>query len=629
MSDITLDIEIEDGKVKKSARDIDKEFSKTGKNIGNNLASGLKKVAIAGAALAVATKAVRALTSTFSEALRAAQKQEDAVNRLNSSLIATSRFTQRTSQDFQDFASALQESTRFGDEVILENAALIQSLGDLDQKGLKRATQAALDLSAALKIDLRAAATLVGKAASGEISSFSRYGVIIESGANKAETFANTLTALNSKFGGAATRDVKTYSGALQQLENVTGDNDEILGEFITKARGIGEVVNLYTNLKKEGGESLRVFLKQFDLLDDAILPFFRFSQIISETLVPTLEFGANAFGGFFNFIIKSGAQFVQGFIAVIGTVGEGIGKLVSFFDPDNETAKALQTFGESSREVFLDLGNDALSSFDKIFEFPISDKLATKNQEILEGLTLISETVNEKSGEIQSSILAAVDPEQLTGISSIFDQISNGFKITGNSAQLTSAQIKDANKSIAKFSEDSANNLKKGLGQGAANAFSQFGAAIASGENALGAFTKALIASIGQQAIALGTKFILEGTAYLFTPGFQGLGAGLISSGAALAAFGGAISALSGGGGGASGGSPGTSVSSSGDANGFTTNTANTEPENLERSGVGTTLNLTVQGNVVDQGSFVESIANDLGDAIQGKGLTIRGINA
>lgn len=184
---------------------------------------------------------------SFTKAIQAANKQEDAVNQLNIALRITGKLTQDTSDELQAFASQLQQASKFGDELILQNAALIQSLGNLEKDALKQATQAAVDLSAALGIDLTTAATLVGKAAAGEIGSFSRYGVVIQKGSTNAQTFANTLDVLNSKFGGAAKGQIETFSGATTQLSNTFGDFLEQIGFFVTKNESVIKIVKLLT----------------------------------------------------------------------------------------------------------------------------------------------------------------------------------------------------------------------------------------------------------------------------------------------------------------------------------------------------------------------------------------------
>jgi len=245
-------IELDTGSVKRSFSTIEKNSKKSGKKIGKNLSVGLgglkKQILGVGAALATAFAGRKLIT--------AAIEQENAVNELNTALKLSGKFSEEASQDLQDYASSLQQVSTVGDETTLKTAALIQSLGQLSVDGLKRATTAATDLSAALGVDLNAAALLVGKAAAGEISSFSRYGLIIKKGADNAETLSNALTALEGKFGGAAAAKLNTFSGATQAMANAFGDVLEELGFAITKSPII---IKLFNDIK----ESLVIFAEQ------------------------------------------------------------------------------------------------------------------------------------------------------------------------------------------------------------------------------------------------------------------------------------------------------------------------------------------------------------------------------
>lgn len=247
---------------KEAARGIDKSLGGSFKSLRKSALNSVKGInkgiggltdsifSIKGAVAGIAgVLAFRELARGISAVTEAASIQEDAINQLNIALKASGQFSEETSKDFQEFASSLQEVTTFGDEVLLQNAALIQSLGQLDSDGLKKATVAAADLSAALGISLNSAATLVGKAAAGNIESFSRYGLIIEKGATSNESFANTLEAINNQFGGAAEGQVFTFSGALDQLSNAFGDVQEVVGQFITSNPAVISGINTLSKL--------------------------------------------------------------------------------------------------------------------------------------------------------------------------------------------------------------------------------------------------------------------------------------------------------------------------------------------------------------------------------------------
>lgn len=208
--------------------------------------------AVIGAFKELASAAAEFFKVLITDGIKAAQEQEDAINRLNQALVASGEYSKETSADMVEFAGALQKTTKFADETILGASALIQSLGQLDKEGLKGATKAAIDLSAALGIDLNHAALLVGKAATGEVGSFTRYGLAIEKGTTDAQTFANTLAAINSKFGGAASSQIKTFSGSIAQLANSFNDVQEEIGNAFIKNQSLVNVLHVVGQVIQE-----------------------------------------------------------------------------------------------------------------------------------------------------------------------------------------------------------------------------------------------------------------------------------------------------------------------------------------------------------------------------------------
>ena len=272
MSDVRITIDTNDKELAAALNRVSKSFQDTARagnkssgvvkkgqdGVNRSIRSGVSASQIFAANLAanLASKAItsgfRALTglargfarTLLVDGVKAAQVQEDAINALNSSLARTGQFTSETSQEIQNFASELQATTTVGDEVILKNAALIQSLGNLEKDALMGATEAAVNMASALQIDLRTASNLVGRAAAGDISTFARYGVTIQKGADDAETFANTLETLNRQFGGAAADELRTYSGQTQALSNDFGDFTEEIGFVITQNEVLIDVID-------------------------------------------------------------------------------------------------------------------------------------------------------------------------------------------------------------------------------------------------------------------------------------------------------------------------------------------------------------------------------------------------
>lgn len=207
--------------------------------------------------------------------VESAIEAENALNKFNSALALTGKYSRETSLEFKAFTDDIEHNSNVTAENALEAASLIQSLGNLEKDGLKRATQAAVDMSAALGIDLQSAAKLVGKAATGEVASFSKFGIKLEEGTSKADTFDKALTALSSKFGGSAANQINTYSGQVNQLTNRWGDITEVFGRTVIENTALLEVMKELNKLLVEQTGSLEANEDSFKILAGETLVVF------------------------------------------------------------------------------------------------------------------------------------------------------------------------------------------------------------------------------------------------------------------------------------------------------------------------------------------------------------------
>jgi hypothetical protein len=210
---------------------------KKAKSLGSaiNVALGSFASAAAIKGISLVSDGFRQLNSFVLDSVKAASDSQNALNSLNLALSQTGNLTEENVKSLQDFAAEIQNTTAFEDDAVISTAAYIQTLARLDTDGLQRATQAAIDLSAALGIDLESASTIVAKSAEGNTTALQKLGIAFEKGKSDAETFANVLTTLESRFGGSAEAQVKTFSGSIAQLSNVFNSVQENIGNVIIK----------------------------------------------------------------------------------------------------------------------------------------------------------------------------------------------------------------------------------------------------------------------------------------------------------------------------------------------------------------------------------------------------------
>ena len=297
---ISVDVELA---ISKAQQDIDKlsqQFTVFGANASKAVgqvdnAWSVFKGSLAGAlvvkALDSAVASIKGLAKAIvTDGIESAKRYEDALNSMNGALAQTGIYSESTSTELEAFANQLEATSRFSDDAALSAMSLIQSLGNLDKNGLKRATQSAADLASALRIDLSTAATLVGKVSAGEIGSLSRYGIKLDETGTAAMRAERGLKALQDRFGGRAAQDLNTFSGATTQMSNAWDDFTKVIGNSITQnpavIAGVKAITSIFGNFEKEAsnsGAAIRGFVKDGLLL--AIDTMIVFGQIVDGTI--------------------------------------------------------------------------------------------------------------------------------------------------------------------------------------------------------------------------------------------------------------------------------------------------------------------------------------------------------
>ena len=152
---------------------------------------------------------------------------------------------------------------------------------------------------------------------------------------------------------------------------------------------------------------------------------------------------------------------------------------------------------------------------------------------------------------------------------------------------------------------------------------FAVIGAALVRGKNAFAEFGKAFVGILGDLMIQLGTFFVLKGIALSLDPLMPGSGAPLIGAGLAMIVAGGAMKAIGGGGFGGADSAPigGVGAASSGPAA-----LTNTEPLSQAQQTPGTTVNVTIQGNVMDRRQTGLEIVEAINEAFGTNGVVVVG---
>lgn len=611
---VVLKLEVgTDGQIK-GIKKLEDTVKKSGESSGEKFSSGFATSikGFAGVALKVGALLTSALGAiSFAKSIKNAQIQEDAINSLNTSLLITGKYTKQASQDFQDYASSLQSITTYGDEAILKTGALIQQLANLDSQGLKRATKATLDFASAMNMDLQSAGSLVAKAIEGNVGALGRYGLKVKQGATEAETLSNVLTALEGKFGGTAQSKINTFSGAMSQATNTFGDLLEEIGFLIIKQPLVIDGIKIVNETFQKAIVAVKDFAKTFSLFDDVIEPLFRFADALNTYLVAPIELAVNIAKFSFD-------KMAEGFSALIAVIGQGGGALataLNSFGVDNAFTQGLQTFKESSNETFVEMANQANSSFQSILDFPISEGLATKNAEILEQIRIRNEELKTSNDDLKNNILNSSNEvtngvvQDIANLNLGFAQFKIGFDNTATTIANTSKQL--------------AQQFKAGLVNGISGGIQNIVNSIANGENAFKNFGKFVLQVMGDMAIQMGQTLIGAGI------GIESLkalgGSAAIVAGAGLVALGAIMKSMAGGGG-SSSSAGGASADNYANQAGPVTPTTLSEPDDIEQRNVGPRVQLVVQGDILDSDQTANRILDLLNKNFSDSGGSFNG---
>ena len=212
------------------------------------------------------TAGVAALIITVKKFITIAKKleqayfvQERAETKLSAAIQITGKSAEISLSKMKKLASGLQDVAKVGDEVTLSAMAMVQQLANLNERELTEITPLILDFAKGMRIDVVTAATLVGKTIGSTTNALTRYGIEIDTSADKTDKIAELITVMDNKFGGLAEQMGKTTEGIDIGLKNSLGDLREEMGRVIAEGTTgfkmwlTGVVTNLAEASKQAG----------------------------------------------------------------------------------------------------------------------------------------------------------------------------------------------------------------------------------------------------------------------------------------------------------------------------------------------------------------------------------------
>lgn len=384
---ITISLELEDGKLVQGFGRVEGQAQKAGQKAGDKFQAsfgrGLGRLVAAAAAAGTAIGA--ALFSR--QAIRAAAAQEEAINNLETSLRTAGTFSEEASEQFQNFARELQSITTIGDEVALGQLALARNFARSNEEAIELVRTAA-DLSAATGISLDSAVRNLGKTFSGLTGELGEAVPQVRGLTAEQLKAGEAVRVLAERFGGAAQAQVRTFNGALIQLQNTFGDFLESIGSAVTSSPEVIALFNqLSTELARFSGTIREAGEQNFigNLVNQLVV----FAESVNTLLIAPLEIAVNVISVAFEGIRTS----ITGQLALISTAAS---RVVGFFAPDSELAQNLSLFSESSTEQFNQFSNNAADAVSNVFNTDFSESSAALLERLREAVDSAKPVLNE-----------------------------------------------------------------------------------------------------------------------------------------------------------------------------------------------------------------------------------------
>lgn len=335
--DLTFDA---DNKAKTEADALDRSLKGLGKStnsLNKKFDSAFKTIQTGAKAAAIAVAGVTAAVGVVAfKAVRAANVQEDAVKRLNTALRSSGSFSKAATKELQAFAAEMEATTKFGDELVINQLALAKSFGATNDQA-KQVVKAAADLASEFGIDLESATRNVAKTLGGLAGELGETVPELKALTQEQLKAGEGINLLANRYSGAALEAVQTFSGSLEQLNNTFGSIFEALGGVITQSPAVKAGINLLNTAFKEVIKSIEennTVLTEF--VDSGVKGFIGGIKAMASIVV----IFNRVFGGV-RIVINS---VVQGFLRMLEMLVKGA-SIIKFFSEDAGTA--LEGFAE------------------------------------------------------------------------------------------------------------------------------------------------------------------------------------------------------------------------------------------------------------------------------------------
>lgn len=352
--------------------------------------------------------AAGAMGAELIDAGKEAAAEEESFTRLATSLRLAGNYSKESVDDLANFSNEMEGMAQVGADVIASNLSMLSSLTRLNSEGLKQAQKSAIDLSAALGIDLDTATSMVAKGINGNDMAFKKLGISMNLTGDATQNLANLTSTLNDRFGGSAASKMQTFSGALFSIKDAYGDMFKEMAKSVTQnevviaiMNKIGEIFSRVSEYIKNNASTIRdrlggALIEVIDIMQGVVTGAKYFFQILNAGFQLILLPIRNVIDGF-QALKEAASLNFEGVKKELGDMGENYTKVFSSMaDIGSESAVF-----DGIKNGLGEIKGAAQSAFDTMVGKPIE---AAKSQEALGNAIVKTSSLSKEQSEILKS---------------------------------------------------------------------------------------------------------------------------------------------------------------------------------------------------------------------------------
>lgn len=291
------------------------KIDKAGGSLGKTLGTALKVGALAGAAgIGIAVVAGLKFAAM-------AAKEEVGIKRLGAAIDANGGSWAKQGDEVERIIRQRERLSFADDELRDSLSILVAQTGNLDEA--MRRQSVAMDLSRGANIDLGTASKLLGKVTDENHAALTRYGIVIDKGADATEVMA----AVQAKFAGQSEAFADTSVGKWERFKNTLDNIKEAIGAgLLPVMTGAADLLVRFADAALPKVEAaVEVIGDKVTSLANTIIPPLK-DQInnLADTVIPLLEEALSTFVGTLESIAQS-----DEFQAFLDGVEDGLNDLM------------------------------------------------------------------------------------------------------------------------------------------------------------------------------------------------------------------------------------------------------------------------------------------------------------